>query len=117
MTEVLRVTVGGSDARTVQEKLSRDVGATQVTIDVSYLAITDVDARLHSGELSDLIPSSSTTATTTTTSYVPGHVVCGVVKQVGGAVETLKVEVGGFACLDFLELSTTRTAQRSVWWG
>lgn len=65
-SEVCRVSVGGVDARIVQEKISRDmVGALQVTIDVTYVTVTDVDSRMHAGEFPEITPNSN---------YVPGIV-------------------------------------------
>jgi NADPH:quinone reductase-like Zn-dependent oxidoreductase len=86
MSDVARVQRGVGECKVVQEKQPQQLGATQVAVDVHYVALNDTDVRFYRNSL-------QTSATTTATApYTPGHVLCGVVKQVGGAVEHVAVE-------------------------
>ena len=63
--DVVRVSGGGDggEVKVVKESLGRDVGATQVTVEVHFVGLSDVDARLAQGELGEVAPEAP---------YVPG---------------------------------------------
>jgi NADPH:quinone reductase-like Zn-dependent oxidoreductase len=102
--DVFRLAVGGAGA-VAKEKLSRELGASQVALDVICVGLGDGDVRVARGELVELAPLAAP--------YVPGHCVCGLVKQVGGAVEHIKPEERVVGLLPLVEDGGARDRLRA----